>query len=117
MVRKKSENHKRVDFLNKKKLFSHIVHVDVDGRFGGSVDVGLFLDYTSPFKKILLFEQLRVFGHNVHLGHGDGAVDVDGWFGGGVDAGLFLENASILKKWFLMFAFFLTESLLTPAEA
>jgi hypothetical protein len=42
---------------------------------------------------------------------------VDGRFGGGVDAGLFLEHASILKKWFLMFAFFLTESLLTPAEA
>ena len=103
--------------MDKKKIFSHIVHVDVDGRFGGSVDVGLFLDYTSPFKKILLFEQLRVFGHNVHLGDGDGAVDVDERFGGGVDAGLFLEHASILKKWFLMFAFFLTESLLTPAEA
>ena len=34
-------------------------------------------------KNILLFEQIRVFGHNVHLGDGDGAVDVDGWFGGG----------------------------------
>ena len=64
-----------------------------------------------------LFEQICVFGHIVPLGVGDGAVDVDGRFGSGVDAGLFLEHASILKKWFLMFAFFLTESLLTPAEA
>ena len=60
---------------------------------------------------------IRDFDHNVRLGVGDGAVDVDGLFGGGVDACLFLEHASILKKWFLMFAFFLTESLLTPADA
>ena len=59
-----------------------------------------------------MFFSIKVLTSNSNV-----AVGEDRYVGGGVDAGLFLEHASILKKWFLMFAFFLTESLLTPAEA